>query len=1300
MDSISKLQPLDFTDEDDSLLINKRDEDCSTVFSCSPLISINSKSRTEARSCDVDSQNLSFTPAKDHGDVNKDNVNWSAPKLNVEPQNMKKRKNKGGGYNLRKSLAWDRAFFTEQGVLNPLELSMISGTSTPIKNNTVSNLNIIHEHEEEEREPTSASLAIREIEENLFKQSSYSSSQKNRSTRAVGLSPKPAPPSVAKRKVIAVNDVAGSSSKRNACPRPVASSSLKRPDTAKTPSKESKFSRIPAPKSNVSVITKTARSGMLSAGSSKTNQNAHTATNVQKYAGVKGLSKNPRTVPSNPKVDPAYKPSVTRATKQAGKYLDNSVPVTHPPSRPHQRGTGANKISEACLPEGISDTSEKRQQTHIQATKPSGLRMPSPSLAFFSQTKVSSSQSQLKQSSKPCKPAEYNIPKLRKLEANSIDDARLPHAPRKRSEIVGVTAKHHNEKLSLSDAKSEPTMQEDKKQMAGIEVRCDSLDCEKTSDLNMVNNKQMSGVKVECDSLCFEKISKKEMAENIFVNDNIKYKEHAKLHISDSVSNMGDVRFRTHEKMLLSKSHTHEQLEKEADHSSEDKSYDVLSNGDQSVFQEPPSMHHHSMPRKSVGTYDISNIMPSAVEQAEDEQSKLLTCDILTCNKSLVLQEKHDPSSKYSRHSGEFMEYNCVKTSLLNSSFSISSETVLGEPLQAIPIKNTECVNDGVDDFQKRGDGIVHLLDGNLAVHCNNTTDSILDAVNQQLPGEQLETPIPSIAGEASSKDENKSHVNSCQLVQVANLSSKGSPEKSIPEISDACENEPILADTEDCQHPVVGESGSIQRRPVDDEYDQIIDIKLFHDKGQAFELDRMSEEFIPVSATACSTKVKNVSPQSRPFYKYNIEKLHSKSELCPTVNAECDSTRNDMSIHNSCTISELQLRKDGSSRDTSMQCDIQHDVPGNLEQQASNLAYNGIIEMLCEDDSLVPNHGHSLDESELSEVSADFILGTKDSIGSGAEYPSGLSQHTLLAQSVREFDHSNIEIKESQMEEPHLSELHLDGYLLSTNTACSEEIKKENLFEGELEGGNIYSGEHDASNHIIQAMHENKDASLDVDERVEQLDMGDAKNDSTDILPLVELHLNQKVISAEFDSSTKVSEDPITEVGYLKSDEYCSLRENSKSNASDNLIFQARVSLGSEVCSSNSKSFPEEAETNIFAKEESPNTDMQHQTEGGICFAEDSGKTIHLEKSETNNKQEVPTLKPPPNVAPFSDEWLAAIEAAGEEILTMKSGAVQNSPPEKPQHEPNPWSPVKRKSQSIGPFDCTKHTNFPHSSS
>lgn len=48
--------------------------------------------------------------------VNTENASLNkpeVPKLNMEPRSMKKKKK--GGYNLRKSLAWNKAFFTEEG---------------------------------------------------------------------------------------------------------------------------------------------------------------------------------------------------------------------------------------------------------------------------------------------------------------------------------------------------------------------------------------------------------------------------------------------------------------------------------------------------------------------------------------------------------------------------------------------------------------------------------------------------------------------------------------------------------------------------------------------------------------------------------------------------------------------------------------------------------------------------------------------------------------------------------------------------------------------------------------------------------------------------------------------------------------------------------------------------------------------------------------------------------------------------------------------------------------------------------
>lgn len=64
-----------------------------------------------------DSERPSSSSCKES--VDKENVNLNKPempKLSIEPQPMK-RKKKGGGYNLRKSLAWDKAFFTEEGFI-------------------------------------------------------------------------------------------------------------------------------------------------------------------------------------------------------------------------------------------------------------------------------------------------------------------------------------------------------------------------------------------------------------------------------------------------------------------------------------------------------------------------------------------------------------------------------------------------------------------------------------------------------------------------------------------------------------------------------------------------------------------------------------------------------------------------------------------------------------------------------------------------------------------------------------------------------------------------------------------------------------------------------------------------------------------------------------------------------------------------------------------------------------------------------------------------------------------------------
>lgn len=106
----------------------------------------------------------------------------------------------------------------------------------------------------------------------------------------------------------------------------------------------------------------------------------------------------------------------------------------------------------------------------------------------------------------------------------------------------------------------------------------------------------------------------------------------------------------------------------------------------------------------------------------------------------------------------------------------------------------------------------------------------------------------------------------------------------------------------------------------------------------------------------------------------------------------------------------------------------------------------------------------------------------------------------------------------------------------------------------------------------------------------------------------------------------------------------------------------------------------------------------LQSQLKKQVVSTKDKTSMLQGKKaiSDDDSKHDHVSTKYPVNAVPFSDEWVAALEAVGEDILTMKRGSVQNSPPDKSLPEPGPWSPVKRSKEGIGPFDCTKYTNLP----
>ncbi|CAB4313184.1 unnamed protein product [Prunus armeniaca] len=80
-------------------------------------------------------------------------------------------------------------------------------------------------------------------------------------------------------------------------------------------------------------------------------------------------------------------------------------------------------------------------------------------------------------------------------------------------------------------------------------------------------------------------------------------------------------------------------------------------------------------------------------------------------------------------------------------------------------------------------------------------------------------------------------------------------------------------------------------------------------------------------------------------------------------------------------------------------------------------------------------------------------------------------------------------------------------------------------------------------------------------------------------------------------------------------------------------------------------KTLAEESEINILEESHTLNRELQHELEDTLHPTEDNEATKELKKSGSDRKQDAPEIKLPSDVVPFSDEWLAALEAAGEEL-------------------------------------------------
>ncbi|KAK6926848.1 hypothetical protein RJ641_008567 [Dillenia turbinata] len=448
----SDLSLVEIGEEDDSLLFQKSNEDA-LLFACSPLQLPRSKRSAEFSSLSSN-EGLRNIGEEDHGcfsrvnSNNKENLNENASetlKVSNDPQQMKRRK-KGGGYNLRKSLAWNKAFFTEEGVLDSTELSLLRGNFNTLDSKA---LPAIHEEPPDGCDSNTNSADLQELEETLIRKSNQSTSENGEGSSA-SLVQKCASPASINRSSSAVKGKpllprrgAKVGAKNNSsclvgpslypflvtqwfisCSKFLGYCSLRlfklekisltwsmqkrtmNLSTGKGETKGLKIPRIPAKKAGISALPPPTKSAVLDQSRSKCNRIAQSgALNGRKFGAdtasfsvissnqhsKKNLASSTLEKNSSSRLRP---PILRKTTGTLGEVRDTEHPVSAKPAdKGHIRPNVGQPSSQASSPIGGGI-----QHAKLQMAKPTGLRMPSPSLGFFAQSIIKPQEKNLPQS--------------------------------------------------------------------------------------------------------------------------------------------------------------------------------------------------------------------------------------------------------------------------------------------------------------------------------------------------------------------------------------------------------------------------------------------------------------------------------------------------------------------------------------------------------------------------------------------------------------------------------------------------------------------------------------------------------------------------------------------------------------------------------------------------------------------------------------------------------------------------------------------------------------------------------------
>ncbi|KAB2021284.1 hypothetical protein ES319_D07G128600v1 [Gossypium barbadense] len=1106
-----------------------------------------------------------------------------------------------------------------------------------------------------------------------------------------------------KQNVLSDHAVNRSGSKRSGCPRPVMSSAPKRPanvSTTKTAVKEPKVSKIPAPKSESS----TARSSP-NLKKPKRNQSAPAAVSAHRSIGLAVSNKSTKTTQNDAKSSLSSRSQITKSSiiqpkrnmKSSGlsshssalsqnpleNKVDNGLKVNKDPVVASGHGSidkeaGFNKI--ASLPESVCHIGGNTQYAQ-QTVKPSGLRMPSPSLGFFTQSKINASHN-IQSSSQQRNNPKSNIPNLLKLGVlNSTFEISTP------SMKVHVVA---NDVAAIANAR-----------MSSIELSVPSSAsslCEDIRPDSRTSKIPRMAVRVPCNSYNHELTNNQQQ-----------------LHATDSdlKQQSEKVEFQCTDDKLLLQSESSEEVK--LDCKGEDLVIPRSLYQIGSEFKDPHFFSYHGLQVKSALKADNAGNQLSGNEQNNsltkdfDLLPQLHSCDVNSSNihgspilnsDRISIHNRHEHSSKQAEHAKP-CTFEDDQASNENERPHINNDGALvkeGEPLEEF-LCSDSVQNKGIcpnvrdcnaselerNDGLSRYGGRIQGNDGSVGANDLNEQSHVADAQKDSfefdlsLEGssgilnaseadnqhthvndvtkktvQQLPLPDPCIVVETFFQDNYESHSTDCllrgeifsseELLAESNLRhAKGvARQRGLANSSSPCGIPPAL---QNCVHEMA-ECLHVEKEPsISTDSQCNHDIELLCEATSSKGLERNKEDQVTGAITSCDVGVSNDYLGSGDLGIREMDDSHSISPLGLIddiidlknvegnpyyLSANCNSTILEPGEKITCNF-------DAPAMLTNSSLDKQNDC--------ETIAQDEVIQSSCED-------GNNFQENQILEACNCLF-----------------SVERQLLEESRHFDDSDScadigprdKIVIRAVEGPDLSQVQTydpyddcaDGE--TSNSAVIENLNKPPELQSDVtvmpeQGKFGLSTTEEISSHIKITLSD---------------DNCDACNDMT--RPYNEQSGQVTTLNVELSS---LSEDQISGAGNsCKLQAFCSLDEEPTS------------SINTSHISSNGSLLQEEVNR--------LENDVPEESNSSAIPVEVKGTTL------VDTKQVAPVVRPPLNAVPFSDEWLAAFESAGEEVLTMKSGAVQNSPKDKSLPEPSPWSPVRKKNnQKMGPFDCTKFTN------